>query len=136
MTKLIDFAVDLTFPLDVATQTLAFIARKRAGKSYAAGKLVEGLYENGVQFVIVDPVGNWYGLRLAADGKSPGLDVPVLGGLRGDIPLDPHGGKLVAALEGSRGNAEEDLVDDLTIDGDAAAEVEAKLKRAGHCLEF
>ena len=96
MTKLIEFAKDLKLPLDAATQTIGCIARKRAGKSYAAGKLVEGFYENGVQFVIVDPVGNWYGLRLAADGKTVGLDVPVLGGLRGDIPLDPHSGKLVA----------------------------------------
>lgn len=96
MTKMLDFAKDLKFPLDAATQTIGCIARKRAGKSYAAGKLVEGFYANGVQFVVVDPVGNWWALRLAADGKSPGLDVPVLGGLRGDIPLDPHGGKLVA----------------------------------------
>jgi uncharacterized protein len=96
MSKTIDFAEDLSFPLDVATQTLAFIARKRAGKSYAAGKMIEGLAKNLVQFVIIDPVGNWYGLRLDADGKSPGLDIPVLGGLRGDIPLDPNSGKLVA----------------------------------------
>jgi hypothetical protein len=94
--KHINFSADLKLPLDVATQTLAFIARKRAGKSYAAGVLVEGMAENGVPFVIIDPVGNWYGLRLAADGKTAGLDVPVLGGLRGDIPLDPSAGKLVA----------------------------------------
>jgi len=96
LTKQIAFASDLKLPLDVATQTLAFIARKRAGKSYAAGVLIEGMYANGVQFVVIDPVGNWYGLRLGADGKAEGLDVPVLGGLRGDIPLDPHSGKLVA----------------------------------------
>lgn len=96
MTKQIDFAEGLKLPLDVATQTVGCIARKRAGKSYAAGKLVEGLHENGVQFVIFDPVGNWYGLRLAADGKGTGIDVIILGGLRGDIPLDPSSGTLIA----------------------------------------
>jgi hypothetical protein len=96
VTKQIDFAEGLKLPLDVATQTVGCIARKRAGKSYAAGKLVEGLHENGVQFVIFDPVGNWYGLRLAADGKASGIDVIILGGLRGDIPLDPSSGALIA----------------------------------------
>ncbi len=92
----IEFAKGLSLPVDAATQTFGFIARKRAGKSYAAGKLVEGLHEQEVQFVVIDAVGNWYGLRLAADGKSKGIDVPVLGGLRGDIPLNADSGKLIA----------------------------------------
>lgn len=92
----IEFASELKLPLDAATQTFAFIARKRAGKSYAAGKLIEGFAKHEVQFVILDPVGRHYGLRLAADGKLPGIDVPVLGGLRGDIPLDSTSGKIVA----------------------------------------
>lgn len=94
--KEIEFAKGLALPLSAATQTFAFIARKRAGKSYAAGKMIEGFYENEVQFVVLDPVGNHYGLRLAADGKSKGIDVPVLGGLRGDIPLNADSGKLIA----------------------------------------
>jgi DNA helicase HerA-like ATPase len=82
----LEIAEDLSLPLDAATQTFAFIARKGAGKTYTAGKLVELLLDAGVQVVVLDTVGNWYGLRLAADGKKPGFDVPVLGGLRGDIP--------------------------------------------------
>lgn len=96
MSKSLQIATDLRLPVDAATQTFAFIARKGAGKTYAAGKLVELLIDAGVQVAILDTVGNWYGLRLAADGKSPGLDVPVLGGLRGDIPLDATGGALIA----------------------------------------
>jgi len=89
---------ELSLPIDAATQTFAFIARKGAGKTYAAGKLTELLMDAGVQCVILDTVGNWYGLRLGADGKSKGFDVPVLGGLRGDIPLEATGGELVADL--------------------------------------
>lgn len=96
MTKKIEFAEGLSLPVDAATQTIACIARKRAGKSYAAGKIVEGLHANGSQFVVLDPVGNWYGLRIAADGKAAGIDVVILGGLRGDIPLDPSAGAFVA----------------------------------------
>jgi hypothetical protein len=91
-------ADDLKLPLDAATQTFAFIARKGAGKTYAAGKLVELLLDAHVQVVVLDTVGNWYGLRLAADGKSPGYDIPVLGGLRGDIPLEAAGGALIADI--------------------------------------
>lgn len=89
---------DLTLPLDAATQTFAFIARKGAGKTYAASKLTEELMEAGVQCAILDTVGNWYGLRLLANGKDQGFDIPVLGGLRGDIPLESTGGELVADL--------------------------------------
>lgn len=88
----------LSLPVDAATQTFAFVARKGAGKTYAAGKLNELLIDAGVQCVILDTVGNWYGLRIAADGKGKGFDIPVLGGLRGDIPLEATGGELVADL--------------------------------------
>jgi hypothetical protein len=88
----------LSLPIDAATQTFAFIARKGAGKTYTAGKLVELLLDAGVQVVVLDTVGNWYGLRLASDGKRSGFDVPVLGGLRGDIPLEAAGGALIADI--------------------------------------
>lgn len=87
---------DLTLPRDAATQTFAFIGRKGSGKTYGSGKLVELLVDTGVQVVILDSVGNWYGLRLGADGRSEGLDVAILGGLRGDVPLEATGGALVA----------------------------------------
>jgi len=86
----------LKLPIEAATQTFAFIARKGAGKTYTAGKLVELLLEADVQVTVLDTVGNWYGLRLSADGKESGFDVPVIGGLRGDIPLEATGGQLIA----------------------------------------
>jgi DNA helicase HerA-like ATPase len=67
-------------PVNAATLTFAFSARKGAGMTYAAGKSSEILLEAGVQVVVLDTVGNWYGLRLAADGKGNGFDVPMFGG--------------------------------------------------------
>jgi DNA helicase HerA-like ATPase len=96
--KKLHISDELSLPIDAATQTFAFIARKGAGKTYAAGKLVEQLLTESVQVCVLDTVGNWYGLRLAADGKSAGFDVPVFGGLRGDIPLEPTGGELIADI--------------------------------------
>src|SRR4051812_9684829 len=92
-------------PIDACTQTFAFIARKGAGKTYAAGKLVEELMDAGVQVAILDSVGNWWGLRVAEDGKSPGYDIPVLGGLRGDIPLEASGGALIADILADSGQS-------------------------------
>jgi uncharacterized protein len=96
-------AKNLALPLDAITQKFAFLGRSGAGKTYGAGKFVEELLDAGAQVVILDPVGNWYGLRLAADGKSPGIPIPIFGGDRGDIPLLHTGGALVADLVVDKG---------------------------------
>lgn len=96
-------AKELTLPLTAATEVLGFIGRRGQGKSYAAQKYAELLHAAGVPFVVLDPVGNWYGLRLDKDGKSPGIAVPVFGGLHGDIPLEATAGKMIADVIVDRG---------------------------------
>jgi hypothetical protein len=91
-------ASELSFPLDVVTQTLAAIGRKGAGKTYLATMIAEQMLDAGAQAVAVDPVGNWWGLRVGADGKAPGKDVFVLGGDHGDVPLVPEAGARIARL--------------------------------------
>jgi len=80
MTKL-RISDTLSVPVDVTTQALAWLGRRGSGKSYGATKLAELLYDANAQFVGFDPVGIWYGLRLAANGKDKGLDIPIFGGL-------------------------------------------------------
>src|SRR5687767_11524743 len=94
--KKLSIAEDLLLPIDAATQTFAFIGRKGSGKTYGSSKLTELLIDSGIQVVIFDTVGNWYGLRLASNGKDKGINIPIVGGLRGDIPLEPTGGALIA----------------------------------------
>jgi hypothetical protein len=94
--KKLSISDQLSLPVDAATQTFAFIGRKGSGKTYGSGKLTELLIDSGIQVAILDTVGNWYGLRLAANGKDKGIDIPIVGGLRGDIPLEPTGGALIA----------------------------------------
>ncbi|MCH8959750.1 MAG: DUF1800 family protein [Bacteroidetes bacterium] len=89
---------NLSLPVDAVTQTFGFIGRKRSGKTYATGKLVEELSKAKAQVIVLDPVGVWYGLRLDRTGKGPGLAIPVLGGEHGDIPLESGGGRLIADL--------------------------------------
>jgi hypothetical protein len=92
----IKMARGLALPRDAVTQTFGFVGRKGSGKSYSASKFAEGLHSIRAPFVVIDPVGTWYGLRLAADGKKPGLPIPVLGGEHGDLPLAATAGAVVA----------------------------------------
>ncbi|MCH7650672.1 MAG: DUF87 domain-containing protein [Nitrospinae bacterium] len=96
--KFIQISKKLKLPMDVVTQTLGIIARKGAGKSYLAMLIMEGLLDMHAQVVALDPVGNWWGLRLLADGKTRGYDIPVIGGAHGDVPLEPEAGELIADL--------------------------------------
>lgn len=96
MSARIHIARDLSLPDDVVTKKLAMLGTTGSGKSYAATKLAEELFGIAAQVVAVDPVGIWYGLRLSASGKSPGLPFTIFGGLHGDVPIDPTKGALIA----------------------------------------
>lgn len=90
---------DLQLPIRAVTEKLGFIGTTGSGKTYAASKLAELFWAEGAQFIVLDPVGVWYGLRLQADGKRPSsIQIPIFGGLHGDVPLEPTGGALVADL--------------------------------------
>lgn len=88
----------LSLPLDVVTQTIAILAKRRAGKSYTMRRLFEQLFKAGQQVVLVDPKGDQWGVRSAANGKDPGLPIVILGGERGDVPLEPGSGEIIAKL--------------------------------------
>ncbi len=94
----LQFAKNLALPDDAATQCFGFVGRRGSGKTYGAMKLAELFLASGVQIIVIDPVGKAWSLRLAADGKARGFDVPVLGGHRGDLPLEPGAGALLADL--------------------------------------
>ncbi len=90
----IRLADDLGLPLDIATDTLGVLAIKDGGKSYAAMLLVEQLVKARLPVVAIDPVGVFWGLRVA--GKGPGLPIVILGGDHGDVPIEPTAGRAVA----------------------------------------
>ncbi len=60
--------------------------------------LVEGLIDGKKPVCIVDPKGDWWGIKLAKDGKSHGYPVVIFGGEHADIPIDEHSGASVAEL--------------------------------------
>lgn len=104
MTKLLRISPELALPLDAVTKKFGFFGQNGTGKTYAAMKLAELMLDAGAQIVAIDPVGKWYGLRLAANGIDPsGIEIPVFGGLHGDIPLESTAGELIADVIIDRG---------------------------------
>lgn len=96
--KTIPFADDLDLPIAAVTTRFADMGNIGSGKSYGAMKRAEGMLEAGAQIVVIDPVGVWYGLRILPNGKPSGYDLPIFGGLHGDLPLESTAGKMIADL--------------------------------------
>ena len=66
----------MRYPISNATLDagdIAIIGRKGTGKTYAAKGLVERLINRGRRVIVIDPMGIWWGLRVAADGRGAGL---------------------------------------------------------------
>jgi uncharacterized protein len=87
---------ELSLPAEAVSETFAILAKRGAGKTYTAAVMVEELLKAGLQVVVVDPVGVWWGLRASADGTREGLPIAILGGEHGDVPLDVAAGEIIA----------------------------------------
>jgi len=87
---------NLQLPAEAVTQTFAILAKRGVGKTYTANVMAEEMLKATLQVVVVDPIGVWWGLRAAANGKDEGLAIVVMGGDHGDVPLESTGGELVA----------------------------------------
>lgn len=87
---------DFTFPLDAITQTLVVYGGKGMGKTNFAAVLVEELYKNGLKFSVLDPLGVNWGLQHGRTRDTIGLEIVILGGVHGDIPIEPTAGAVVA----------------------------------------
>lgn len=77
-------------------QRWAILGMSGAGKSNTAVVMVEEMYRLGIPFCVIDPKGDWWGVRSSKTGKSGGLDIPIFGGEHGDIPLYADGGAVMA----------------------------------------
>jgi hypothetical protein len=93
----IHISSQLSLPINAVTQKFGILGRTGSGKSYAATKLCEEMLDAKAQIVALDPVGVWWGLRVLKTGGEA-YKIPILGGLHGDIPLEPGAGALIADL--------------------------------------
>lgn len=97
MTKL-KISPDLSLPTNAATSTLIVYGGKGMGKTNFGAVLAEELYDASVRFAALDPMGVLWGLRHDAGGKGAGIKVLILGGIHGDLPIEPTAGAVVADL--------------------------------------
>jgi hypothetical protein len=88
----------LCIPTKVLDQHLVILGKTGSGKSSA----LRHLLEHKKRVCIVDPKGDWWGLKLGANGKDPGLPVIMFGDFKeskaSDVPINPQSGKHVAEL--------------------------------------
>lgn len=97
-------------PKEALDDRLAFVGTAGSGKTYNAGGCVERLLASRARCVVIDPLGVWWGLRLRADGATASdFDIPIFGGLHGDLALTEHAGALIG--ETVAGMAESCILD-------------------------
>ncbi|HEV2862873.1 MAG TPA: hypothetical protein VGX48_17790 [Pyrinomonadaceae bacterium] len=96
--KKLNISPDLSLPVDAVTQTLVVYGSKGMGKTNFGSVFAEELYGAGQRFSVIDPMGVWWGLQHGARRGEPGLEVLLLGGVHGDLPIEPTGGEVVADL--------------------------------------
>ena len=92
----------LCFPEKILLQHLVMLGKTGAGKSSALRHIVEYLLNLNRRVCIIDPKGDWWGLKKSADGKSAGFSVIMIGDFKdpraSDVPINAHSGKHVAEL--------------------------------------
>lgn len=92
----------LPFPKEVLNQHLVTLGKTGAGKSSMMRLLVEYCFQQGERVCIVDKKGDWYGIKLGSDGKSPGLPFVAFGDFKNpqatDVRVTDRNGKEIAEL--------------------------------------
>lgn len=95
----------LIFPTKILDQHLVVLGKTGAGKSSALRHVVEYLLRRKKRVCVIDPKGDWWGLKVSADGKSEGFPVITFGSFKGDvkadIPINAQSGKHLAELVAS-----------------------------------
>lgn len=94
--RLLHISEDLFLPQDAVTRTLVVYGGRGKGKTNFGAVLCEELYANGLKFCVTDPLDVWWGLQHGAKRGDRGLEVVVLGGAHGDMPIDPTAGEVLA----------------------------------------
>ncbi|MGD0053336.1 MAG: hypothetical protein ABSD03_16145, partial [Vulcanimicrobiaceae bacterium] len=102
-------AAGVSFPLEAAIARYVIFGKSGAGKTNSDCVLVEEFVRNGIPTIVVDAIGNMWGLRSSPSGLEPGLSIPILGGLHGDLPLSAGDGAALAEILGPGVSAVLDL---------------------------
>jgi hypothetical protein len=85
---------------EISTESVGILARKGAGKTYLGMVLAEEFLAStyDIPFVVLDPMGVWWGLLANADGTPLSGRLVAMGGARGHYPLDSRSGRSIAEV--------------------------------------
>ena len=100
MRKRLRVSADLSFRAEEAVESVFGILGKRGGGKTAYVKVfLEAMLRADLPFIVLDPMSLYWGLRSTMDGAYPsGHRVLVVGGPKGDIPIDPARGEALAKV--------------------------------------
>lgn len=85
-------------PKEALRQHIIALGKTGSGKSSKLRVLVEALLSIDAPVCIVDPKGDWWGLKSSADGKESGFPIVIFGGEHADVPINEHSGAHIAEL--------------------------------------
>lgn len=85
-------------PSAAARHNLIALGKTRSGKSSKLRVFAEGLLDAEAPVCILDPKGDWWGLKSSADGKKAGYPIVIFGGEHADVPINEHSGAHVAEI--------------------------------------
>lgn len=92
----------MKIPDAVFDQHIAILGKTGSGKSSVLRHIVEHLLDRKKRVCIVDPKGDWWGLKVSADGKGAGYPVILFGDFKKadarDVPINDRSGKHIADL--------------------------------------
>jgi DNA helicase HerA-like ATPase len=88
----------LVIPNDTLLQHIIALGKTGSGKSSKLRHIIEHLLDQDLPVCILDPKGDWWGLKSSADGKSAGYSIVIFGGEHADVPINERAGSQVAEL--------------------------------------
>lgn len=91
----------LPIPDKCLEQHTIALGKTGSGKSSTLRLIVEHLLDKENRVVVITAKADWWGLKLAADGKHAGYPVVIFGGEHSDMPLNYLSGKTMAELIGT-----------------------------------
>lgn len=93
-------ASKLPVPESAFDEDAVICAKKGSGKTVLGKGIAERGLDAGERTCIIDPKGDWWGLKAAADGENPGYEIAVFGGDHADMPFNAETAEPLAQMIG------------------------------------